>query len=54
VRHLNVLRAVLIKEENLEDWDMMGAEEDEELTQGQFSIDIVQRIQQHGGIQNYF
>jgi hypothetical protein len=53
VQHLNVLRAVLIKEEDSEDWDMIGAE-DEELTYRQFLIDIVQRIQQFGGIQNYY
>jgi hypothetical protein len=40
VRHLNVLRAVPIKEEDSEDWDMMGAE-DKELTHGQFLMDIV-------------
>jgi hypothetical protein len=50
VRHLNVLRAVPIEEGNLEDWDMMN---DEEPTQGQVLTDIVQKIQQFGGIQNY-
>jgi hypothetical protein len=34
MRHLNVLRAVLIKNKKLEDWDIMDAD-DEELTQEQ-------------------
>jgi hypothetical protein len=38
VRHLNVLRAVPIKNEKLEDWDMMDAD-NEEPTQEQVLID---------------
>jgi hypothetical protein len=53
VQHLNVLRVVLIKKEDSEDWDKISAEE-EELTYGQFLIDIIQRIQQFGGIQNNY
>jgi hypothetical protein len=43
VRHLNILRAVLIKKEDSEDWDKMSAKE-EEPTYRQFLIDIIQRI----------
>jgi hypothetical protein len=52
VRYLNVLRAVPIKEEPIENWEMM--EIDENPTQLQVFIDAAHNVQQEMGLQNYY